>query len=124
MVWKAKSELKFLVVRGLPSMVEHFLQVAFPKRRLLASVINKEGAVTCLVQPDGAEGAQASTGVPSGALARCGAALNTAEKWSAAAAARGLDADLLEDGSWNASGALEVRWVPSSLGWELPTATP
>lgn len=116
MVWKAKTELKYLLVRGLPSMVEHFLAVAFPRRRLVASSVDKGGAVTCLVEPNGALEPVLSGQAVSVAASAIHPALmcDPGRMWS----------DIMDDDDGvhgdDPLAALQVRWVQgSSLGGEL-----
>lgn len=117
MVWKAKTELKYLLVRGLPSMVEHFLAVAFPRRRLVASSVDKGGAVTCLVEPDGTLEHEQDANAVSVAASVIHPALrrNPRQMWSdiGSEEERSDGEDMLA--------ALQVRWIQgSSLGGELP----
>lgn len=102
-------------------MVEHFLAVAFPQRRLLASVLEEGGAVRCLVEPIDACGRVADeSAMAEGAIAMCGGVV--AEQSEGDILGLGL-LDELEDESLSGgmdqegfagSPALEVRWVPSA----------
>lgn len=117
MVWKAKTELKFLLVRGLPSMVEHFLAVAFPGRRLVASRVDKRGAVTCLLDagsttlretaawewPEGSMTTDRDPLVGDWRMPLCADEVATA--------CRLAEAEASCEGSRAPQAALEVRWV-------------